>query len=151
MTIIRNRPGWAFKKNQNFTKNQNSLFFKFCQFLKFQIAIMGKGHKYCHFFVIFVNRYRTVCRLRAMRIFVLEFISENEELSRKRRGAKCLRGDLWRTFFSSPASVKDDAFYILIEFESFLSGNKTPFIGDFTVIGWVFTKVPKMDELGFTG
>ena len=40
-----------------------------------------------------VNRYRTVCRLRAMRIFAPEFISENEELSRKRRGAKCPRGD----------------------------------------------------------
>ena len=40
-----------------------------------------------------LNRYRTVCRLRAMRIFALEFISENEELSRKRRGAKCPRGD----------------------------------------------------------
>ena len=40
-----------------------------------------------------LNRYRTVCRLRAIRIFALEFISENEELSRKRRGAKCPRGD----------------------------------------------------------
>ena len=40
-----------------------------------------------------VNRYRTVCRLRAMRIFALEFILENEELSRKRRGAECPRGD----------------------------------------------------------
>ena len=30
-----------------------------------------------------LNRYRTVCRLRAMRIFALEFILENEELSRK--------------------------------------------------------------------
>ena len=40
-----------------------------------------------------LNRYRTVCRLWAMRIFALDFISENEELSRKRRGAKCARGD----------------------------------------------------------
>ena len=40
-----------------------------------------------------INRYRTVCRLRAMRIFALEFISKNEDLSRKRRGAKCTRGD----------------------------------------------------------
>ena len=39
------------------------------------------------------NQYRTVCRLRAMRIFALKFISESEELSRKRRGAKCPRGD----------------------------------------------------------
>ena len=44
-----------------------------------------------------------------MRIFAFEFISENEVLSRKRRGAKCPRGDTQscgELFFSSPASVK---------------------------------------------
>ena len=40
----------------------------------------------------FLNRYRTVFRLRAMRIFAPEFISKTEELSGKKRGAKCPRG-----------------------------------------------------------
>ena len=39
------------------------------------------------------NRYRTVCCLGTMRIFALEFSSKNEELSRKRHGAKCPRRD----------------------------------------------------------
>ena len=59
-----------------------------------------------------LNRYRTVCRLTAMRIFALGSLSKNEVLSRKRRGAKCPRKDtqsLWRTFFSSPVSVKSGA------------------------------------------
>ena len=44
-----------------------------------------------------------------MRIFALEFISEREELSRRRRGAKCLRGDAQSCgeLFFSPASDKD--------------------------------------------
>ena len=40
-----------------------------------------------------VNRYRTVCPSRAMRILALEFIYKNEKRSRKRRGAKCPRRD----------------------------------------------------------
>ena len=58
--------------------------FYFANFLQFLMAIMVKGHKYCHFFVIF---------------------------------------------------VKDDAFYILIEFES---DRMSP-------------KGSKMEKLGFTG
>ena len=40
-----------------------------------------------------LNRCKTVCRLRAIRILALEFISKNEKRSRNMREAKCPRGD----------------------------------------------------------